>query len=326
MKRIIVAVAAMLCAGALFAAESPKLTLEEAVEKISEVISEPEKMGDVMKQLSADDQNAFLVEVNKAIVNMPGSNEAKTAKYLAVEREALLSAKKGNLQSLVATMFSTVTLESLTVLAERYGDDLFNRAADATKTFTDEQFVEIASSTVSEVRKECEALNDAAPRGALAVYLFERSSNGSPVDIEDRLLEVAISDPQVRSVAKNEWLAAAKGTGSDRFSALLGYAEAGRAPNVDVALRIAGPQMMTALLIDLGNCVTDSKGNRIYPITQGEYPSERGLTTIGAGEAAGAGMSIRPMTGDPTKPWNPGYSRSDAKEKSEEAKQYPYQD
>lgn len=298
----------------LLAADGAKLTLAEAREQITAAVNDPEKMGEIMKQLSAEDQQAFMVEVNKAISALPGSNEAKTAKSLSVNREGLVNAQKGNLQALVAKMFSSVSLESLTVLAERYGEDLFNRAADATKTFTDEQFTEIASSTVGEVKKECEGLPDAAPRDTLAIYLFERASNGSIPDLEDRLLEIAISDPQLRAVAKNEWLASANGTGPDRFSALLGYAEAGRAANVDVVLRIAGPQMLTAQLNDLAQGVMDASGRQIMPLTQGEYPSEHGLVTPGQAAAVTAeAQGAKPISALPV-PWNPQYSRKDVEE------------
>lgn len=318
-----------------------KMTLAEACERITEVIQKPEIMGDITSQLSAEDQNAFMIEINKAIKTMPGSNESKTAKFLVVEREALLAAKKGNLQPMVATMFATVTLESLTVLADRYAEDLFNREADASKKFTDEQFTEIASSTVKEVAKRCEGLVDSAPRDVLAVYLFEKSSNGTIPDLEDRLLEIAISDPQIRAVAKNEWLAEAKSKDGPKFDSLLAAADAGRAPNVDVTLQLAGPQVLSALVSDLAMGVMDSNGQQIMPITQGENPSERGITTPGQAQAvADAAMSsaTKPRTADPLSPWNPSYSRSqveEAKKKLEpepgptpgpEPKPYQYQD
>jgi len=315
MKHIMMTVAVAFFAISVFAAEKAKLSLAEARDQISAIVADPEKMGEVMQQLSAEDQNTFLAEVNKAIAVLPGSNEAKSAKFLTIDREALLNSKKGNLQPLVATMFATVPLESLTVLAERYGDDLFNRAADATKTFTDEQFTEIAASTVGEVAKVCEGLPDSAPRDTLAVYLFERASNWSIPDLEDTLLEAAISDVQVRQTAKSEWLSAAKGTGSDRFSALLGYAEAGRAANVDVVLQLAGPQVLAAQLSDLAQGVMDVNGQQIMPITQGENPSERGLVTPGQAQAVTtAAQDSKPITANPLAPWNPEYSRKEVQD------------
>jgi len=329
MKHIALVLVALFV-GLLSAEEAAKMTLDEAKEQLTSVVNDPEKVAEIMKQLSASDQNAFLAEVNKAIAAMPGSNEAKTAKFLVVDREALLNAQKGNLQALVATMFVSVPLEGLTVLAERYGDDLFNRAADATKTFTDEQFTEIASSTVGEIAKKCEGLPDAPPRDTLAVYLFERASNGSIPDLEDRLLEVAISDPQVRTMAKNEWLAEANGTGSERFSSMLGYAEAGRAPNADVTLVLAGPQVLAAQLSDLGQCVTDSSGRQIMPMTVGENPTERGTVTPGQAAAVTASAGSQVPKTDGIVPWNPALSRSQVQAIKEEIKKhpegYPYED
>ena len=315
MKSTILA-ALVILAGAAFAAESAKYTLAEASEQIAAVVANPEKMGDVTRKLSAAEQLNFLIAVNKAVKNMPGSNELKTAKYLQLEREAMLAAKAGNLQKLVAVMFRTVPLESLTVLAERYSEDLFNRAADATKTFTDEQFTEIASSTVGEIHKACEGMPDAGPRDVLAIYLFGKASNGSPVDLEDILLNM-IPDPEVRELAKNEWLPAAhsssaSGSGDDRFSSMLAYADAGRAPNTDVTTTLAGPQVIIGVLTDLGNCVTDSNGDRINPITVGENPGDREKNAGGAAEAAeNALSSSRPVTDNPNAPWNPERSRSD---------------
>jgi len=323
MKKLAVVGAVLLCGAVVFAADkaTKKVPIEEIRDKVAEVIKNPERMGEFTAQLSAADQNTFMIEVNKAVASMPGSNEARTAKFLVIEREALLAAEKGNLQPMVATMFSTVPLEALTVLADRYADDLFNRQADATKSFTDEQFTEIAASTVKEVSKKVEGLPDSAPRNVLAVYLFEKSSSWSIPDLEDRLLEIAISDPAIRSVAKNEWLPAAKGEGADRFSAMLAYADAGRAPNVDVTLKIAGPQMLTAMLNDLSMGVMDSNGQQIMPITLGENPSEKGITTPGpAAAAAAAASEAKPLSANPLVPWNPQYSRSQVEDAQQKAK------
>jgi len=112
----------MLCIAVAFAfagmALAAKMTLTEARAEIGKCIANPAKMTSVVKQLSAQDQIAFLAEVNRAISEMPGSPESKAATYLDVNRAAVRAADAGNKTAMIAEVFATVPLEVLTVLVE----------------------------------------------------------------------------------------------------------------------------------------------------------------------------------------------------------------
>ena len=140
MKKLIMVIV-MALAGTLVA-QDKSMTLADARGKIGDVIADPASMTSIMQQLSAEDQTAFLADVNAAIAKMPGSTDEKTQKFLDVDTAALKGAKEGNLPTLVAEVFATVPPNSLTVINERFAADLFNRAADPSKTYTDERYLE----------------------------------------------------------------------------------------------------------------------------------------------------------------------------------------
>ena len=146
MKKLLMVIA-MALAGTLVA-QDKAMTLADARGKIGDVIADPASITAVMKQLSAADQTAYLAEVNAAISKMPGSTDEKTQKFLDVDTAALKGAKEGNLTALVAEVFATVPPNSLTVINERFAQDLFNRKADPSKTYTDEQYTAISKSVL----------------------------------------------------------------------------------------------------------------------------------------------------------------------------------
>lgn len=232
------------------------LTLADARAKIADAVKDPATMAATMKVLDAGDQVKFLADVNAAIAAMPGSNEAKAAKFLNANRTALQSAKKGNLTVLLAEVFATVPPEALTVINERFAADLFNRAADPSKTLSDEQFVTVAIDKVKAISARAATGDDAAVRTTFAILMFLRASNGTPVDLCDKL--VAELDSSVRDLAKDEWIPSALGQGREQsYAPMLGAADAGLQPNHDLVLKIAGPQMLDALLSELGGVFID---------------------------------------------------------------------
>lgn len=243
-----VAMAALVAAATVFAQDKAQMSLADARAKIGECIKTPATMTDTMKKLSAEDQKTFLAEVNEAISKMPGSNEALTATYLNVNRAALKGAQPGNLTTLVAEVFATVPPESLTVINERFAADLFNRAADPTVKYTDEQFSQIAKSLVEKVAERNAQVENGAARSAFAVLMMVRASNGSPENLTDSLVEALPADS--RNVARNEWIPAAMGEKDAKtYEPILGAAEAtGAMPSAEMVINIAGPQLLEALL------------------------------------------------------------------------------
>lgn len=261
MKKILVAIAVLAVGVASVSAQGDGVastgatvssSLASARSQIDKAIASPETMTELMKGLSAADQKQFLADVNKAISDMPASIEEKTAKFLNVDSAALKGAAPGNLSALVAEVFATVPTESLTVLSERFASDLFSRTADPRVTYTDEQYTQIAMDLMSKVNERCEATDNGSPRAAFAILMLVRASGGSPADLADKLVNTLKHD-DARELAKTEWLPSALGLdGRDpSYESILASADAGRRPDFDMTLVIAGPQFHDTLLSDL---------------------------------------------------------------------------
>ena len=244
----IAAVIALVATATVFAQDKERISLADARAKIGECIKTPATMTATMKKLSAEDQKTFLAEVNEAISKMPGSNESLTATYLNVNHAALKGSQPGNLATLVAEVFATVPPESLAVINERFAADLFNRAADPSVTYTDEQYEEIAKSLVEKVVERNAQVENGAARSTFAILMMVRASNGSPANLSDSLVDVLPTDS--RNIARNEWIPSAMGANVEKsYEPLLGAAEAvGSLPSSEMVIRIAGPQLLEALL------------------------------------------------------------------------------
>jgi len=234
--------------------------LAEARGRIGEAIESSNVMASLMKGLSASEQRQFLADVNKAIADMPASTEEKTAKFLNANHAALKAAKPGNLKTLLAEMFATVTPEALTVLNERFADDLFSRTANPDVTYTDEQFSKLALEIMAAVNERVEESDNASVRSAFAILMFVRASGGTPADLTDKLIET-IKDKEAREMARTEWIPSALGKdqGSKGYEPILASADAGRRPDLEFVLVIAGPQYVESVLSDLIGKNTDEK-------------------------------------------------------------------
>lgn len=229
-----------------------KMTLADARAKISAAVAEPTQVATIVKQLDAADQQKFLAELNEAIGKMPGSVNSKTATYLSVNSAALKGAQGSDVSSMLATVFATVPPEALTVLNESFAADLFNRAADPSVTYTDDQYVAIAKKTVAKIAERAAQSDNSAVRTAFAILMFTRASNGSPANLLDELSSQLPEES--REIAKKEWFPAALAAGEDKsYDPMLGASGAGDQPDAQIVLRMANSQELTALLIDLAS-------------------------------------------------------------------------
>ncbi|MBR4523535.1 MAG: hypothetical protein IKO64_04805 [Kiritimatiellae bacterium] len=305
MKKIgmiaVVAAAVLSVATGSFAQEAQTMSLTDAKAKISEAVEDPGTMAAILKQLSSEDQVAFLAIVNGAIESMPGSNEEKAAKFLDINTVAVKSANKGNLGNMLAEVFATVPAEALAVVNESFAANLFNRAADPSVVYTDEQFTRIAQAMTDKVAERNAGSADAGARNTFAVLMFVRASNGSPADLANTLTENF--DPEVREQARNEWIPAGL---ESSYDSMLGAADAGEQPDVVATLRISAPQTVDAILADMAaenigagatfaNAFTDNVQARFAdPLTPGAYVLH----------ADGSTSLV---------PWDPSLSRENAK-------------
>lgn len=231
----------------LFAASLNAMSLAEARGKTDAVIADPAEMTTVIKQLSAADQKSFVADVNAAIAKLPGSAEEKSAKVVNVARAALKGASKGNakdLESLVAEIYATAPVGSLCNLNENLAKDVFNRAGDPKKTYTDEQFAGIAKSLVAAVNARVAGAEDADVRGGFASLMMIRASNGSPESLAD---ELAATLGKSADTAKNEWFPEALRKPAN-YDPMLAGTSAEKVPDSKFVTALAGAQRHDALL------------------------------------------------------------------------------
>ena len=228
------------------------MSLAEARGKIAAVVDDAAQMGDVIKALSPADQVSFLSSVNSAIAGMPVSAEAKAAKFLNANRAAIKAAQKDNMAAILAETFATVPPEALTVINERFATDVINRDADPTRKITDDQYVRVATNLMAKIAARTAGGESSGVRNAFAALMFIRASNGSPSDLRD-VLTGMLGGAEVQDLAKSEWFPSALGDNgqAQSYEPMLGASGAGKAPSPIVVLRLAGPQLIDALMFDL---------------------------------------------------------------------------
>lgn len=244
MKKLIVVLLASVAVGAF----AEQMSLAEARAQIGDAVANPSLVTSIVKQLAKDDQKKFIADVNEAIGKMPASNESRAASYLNVNRAAVKGARNVDVMGMLAEVFATVSPENLTVINESFANDLFSRTADPSVTFTDQQFLEIASNTVSKIAARVADVDNSAVRTGFAILMFARASNGTPANLVETLSTLLPED--VREVATKEWFPSALSTEAKSYDPILAAIDAS-IPNPQVVLRLAGPQTLESMLSDL---------------------------------------------------------------------------
>lgn len=251
-----------------------QLALSEARAKLGEAIADPSVMASIVQQLPAAEQRAYVAEANAAIAKMPGSPEAKAASFLDANRAALKGAQRGTVTDMLAEIFATASLESLTVINEQFASDVFNRTLNPSVTYTDEQFVKLAQDALAKISARNADVDDGAVRTGFAILMFVRASNGSPAGLADTL--AAALPENVRETAKTEWFPAAllpEGEGKS-YDPMLGNLE-DPIPNGTVVCRLAHAQSLNALLDDLA-AGGDKKLENLATLNVIPYSADRG--------------------------------------------------
>ena len=329
MKNLLIVAAALLAGATCFGAagdaaaqlkaNKARISLADAKGRMDKAIASPAVMKAIMQHLSAEDQTAFLAAVNAAIATMPGSEAERTATFVAINRAALEGAQKGNVATLVAESFATVAPSALPALSESLGSDLMNRATDAGRTYTDEQYLKLAQIVMEKVNARAAEVDHGDVRSGFAALMFARGSNAPKPEIVDAL--IAMLPEAAREAAKKEWFPGALAEGEAKsYDAMLAAAdveapEAATAPadgaaagdddqTVDIPLRVAGPQIATSLIADIMGANTDATraSGELNPLFDAvSAPLGQDLPNLGTGEAF----------------LNPGQSIGEAKEGNE---------
>ena len=256
----VIAAACALAFAALPALAADTMPRSEWNAKVGECAQDAKALASVMEQLSAEDQVAFLAEVNEAISKMPGSDEVKAARFFEANSAAVRKAAKGNTAAVLAEVFATVPPEFLTDINERFAKDVFKRTSAESGTVSDDDFARHAKDAMAKINERCEKTENAGVRETFAVLMFMRASGGSPADLADQLV-ATMPDAKNREMAANEWIKPAMGDGQEQtYAPMLGYAQAGEEPDHAVVLRLTGPADSMALLMsDLTAQSSDAK-------------------------------------------------------------------
>lgn len=313
MKKMLMIV--VLALGGMLLAQEKTMTLADARGKIDAVIKNPATMTAVMKQLSASDQTKFLADVNAAIEKMPGSANEQAAKFLEVNTAALKGAQSGNLTALVAEVYATVPPNSLTVINERFAADIFNRAADPSKTYTDAQFTAISKSVLERVQERTASADSSGVRNTFAILMLIRASNGSPADLRDTLVE-SLHDQTTRELAQNEWISPALGIDQEQsYDPLLGAAsDEAELPDVNMSLAIAYVDDIAALTGDIASeaNISDTASSLtglLSPTYDGMLGGAGGTASLTPSAGNGSSTSTIPRSLDPSDPFSPLHPR-----------------
>ncbi len=257
MKKIItVALTVVSMASVMFAfgnTAQKEMSLAQARSKITELVSTPESIGGVMAQLSADNQKKFVSDINAAISNMRATVEEKAAKFYAVNKAILVAPGTKSKGSILAEIFAVVPTSALAVINERFASDLFNRAADPSRTYSDDEFTKIAQKSMSTIIERCEKADDASIRQSFAILMFVRASNGTPKDLDKTLVQM-IPSKEAREIALDEWIGPALGkTGAKSYEPMLGVTDAGESIDVPMTLGMIGPSIIDVMFHDLAS-------------------------------------------------------------------------
>ena len=192
----VLAVAAVAVAGSAFAqetetqeaanqasSEKQTMSLADARNQIEAVVEKPEKMGDIMSQLSKEDQITFLGDVNKAIEAKSMEPAVKAETFLAVNRAAIGSAK--DVVSVIAEVYATVPEQSLPSVSEGLAANLSKVASNA-KTTTG-AFTTMGKMVISKVAERTAGSQEANTRNLLAVMAFAEAAASLQTEEPDQL-------------------------------------------------------------------------------------------------------------------------------------------
>ena len=313
MKKLLMVITMAMASALVAQAQDKTMSSADARGKIGDIISNPSAMTSVMKQLAAADQASFLADVNAAISKMPGSPEEKTSKFVQVNSAALKGAQKGNLTALVAEVFATVPPESLTAINEQFAAGMFNRAADPSRTYTDDEYKQTALKLLDKVQERNATADNAGVRNTFAILMLLRASNGTPADLRDTLVG-ALKDEETRNLAQNEWISPALGQGQEKtYDPMLGAADAGSQPNLDMVLVVPLKTAGEALAADLASeCSLADASSSVTALLTPTFGDPNTMDVVdGVDPLTSTTLSVLPgITTDPNAKYNPANKRA----------------
>jgi len=227
---------------------------------VGDCAQNPQTLKQTIGKLSADDQLAFVQEVNAAISKMPGSNEEKGAAFYNANRAAVTGAGKENLKAVLAEVYATVPVEYLTEINERFAKELFSRTANPAHVPTDAEFIELSTNTMAVVIERCQNAEDASVRETFAALMLVRASGGTPSDLAQTLVS-QFPNAQDRDTVLNDWIKPAMGDGQEQsYDPMLAAAQPSNdEPDHTVVLQLAGSSQIPETLLSDLSAPSDSR-------------------------------------------------------------------
>lgn len=242
MKKTMVVILSALAAGAVFAV----MPRSEWHAKVGECALDPIALKATISQLSSSDKTAFLAEVNEAISKMPGSAEVKAAQFLVANRAAVTGAGSADRAAVLAEVFATVPVESLTVVLEEFAKNEFARSG----SMDDRRFVNIVKSAMGRIVERCSSAESGAARAALAGMMFVRAAGSAEQSATEQVIASLPQD--VRKEARESWYPAARGKDQPKsYDAILASSQAGEEPDHAEVVSMYSQQMVDTMLADL---------------------------------------------------------------------------
>ena len=300
MKKILLAIVAV--AGAmLLSAEMPR---SEWHAKVGDCALDPNALKETISQLSSEDKTAFLAEVNAAIDKMPGSAEAKAAKFLAANRAAVAGAGPDDRAAVLAEVYATVPPEALTVINEEFAKSEFSRPP----TMTDDEYTNIVAQTMTKINQRMSTAESGAVRAGFAGLMFIRAAGSA----SDATTDIVVSSlpSEVQGDAKGTWFPSALAGGdgaTPSYDSMLAPAQAGEEPNAAAVVAIASKTTTETMLNDLqsGNVLPKSSS------TPGAGGGVSGSSEAGNGDPMNGSLTGNPRdrVQDPDSPYYEGKNR-----------------
>jgi hypothetical protein len=243
MKKNLILIVALI-ATAVFA-EMPR---SEWHPKVGDCARNPAMLRATMLQISKSDKVAFLKEVNEAISKMPGSPEVAAARFLRANRVALASAGPESRLNVLAEIFATVPLESLTTIIE----ELSKNELAPSQNVSTERYLSIVRNAMETIARRCDSAETGSIRAAMAGVMFVKAANS---DAQNAAADAAVRSlpADVRKVARAQWIPAAAGMNGQlqSYDPILAAAQAGEEPAHMEVLSIYPQQITESMLADL---------------------------------------------------------------------------
>ena len=312
MKKAIIGFAAF---AALAATGVSAMSLADASAKVGEAAKDPKTMSQVVKQLNKDDQVAFLAKVNAAIDGLNAPLADKTKLYVEAATAAMDAVSPENRAAMLAEIYATSSLESLTVLNETLGGKVAAGAnPDAVK--------KVATDTMKIIQARTAGDGNEGVRDAFAALMFVRSSNGKPADLRDTLISGLPENS--RELARDEWFPAALGEGKPKsYEPMLAVGDGAQKPDLGdgwvAPSLVADGSIYGMLSSDLatapGGGTSASFSDMTLDDTKYALPMRMNSDPL----------TVMPRSASPSDPWSGQYRRGSGFKGSEEAKGYPGQ-